>query len=227
MLNPIMKTSSEITVIIAAGGTGTRFGKNIPKQFAMEGKRPVLWHTLKAIHQSCPGAAIIVPMHSDSISMWYQMLGKFSDTPFHIVLEGGKTRFHSVKNALVHCPDNGIILVHDAVRPYVPEEVIKAVIHTASEKGTAIPVLPVNESLRKVTQYGSKAINRKDFVVVQTPQGFRSEIIKKAYTCRYKTSFTDDASVVESAGYRIYHVPGSTENIKITFPQDMKGGRKN
>jgi 2-C-methyl-D-erythritol 4-phosphate cytidylyltransferase len=217
-----MKKSIKITIIIAAGGSGTRFGGDVPKQFAMEGGRPLLWYALNAFAQSCPGATLIVSMHPESIGLWNHMIRKYPDTPAHKIAAGGKTRFHSVKNALAHCSGEGIILVHDAVRPYVPAGVIKAVIKTTTEKGTAIPVLPVNDSLRQITRSGSKCVNRRDYVMVQTPQGFQAEILKKAFARRYRLSFTDDASVVENAGFRIFHVPGSAENIKVTFKEDLK-----
>lgn len=221
MLNPRMMSSNKITVIIAAGGTGTRFGGKVPKQFAMLNDRPVLWHTLMAFSRYSPGIKIIVAMPGNSIPFWKEMIEQYTFTPGHILVEGGKTRFYSVKNALAHCQDEGIILVHDAVRPFLSFDIIERVVKQARKSGAAIPVVEIPDSIRQITSKGSKVVDRKDFVRVQTPQGFKAQLLKKAYKQRYSEKFTDDASVVERDGGTISLVPGEEANIKITVQSDL------
>ena len=221
MLNLKMKKTKNLTVIIAAGGTGTRFGGKVPKQFAMLGKRPVLWHTLTAFNKFSKDAKIIISMHSESIIYWNSLVKKYPDTPAHQTVEGGKTRFHSVKNALACCPDDGIILVHDAVRPFVPHEVIDRVDKEAEKSGAAIPVISVSDSIRMITKTGSKSVDRKNYVRVQTPQGFKASLLIKAFGQRYCEKFTDEASVVEKLGVKLSLVQGDEQNIKVTVQSDL------
>ncbi len=221
MLNRKMMRSRKITVIIAAGGTGTRFGGKVPKQFALLNKRPILWHALIAFSRFSPGIKIIVAMPCNSIPFWKEMIAQYPFTPGHILAEGGKTRFHSVKNALALCPDDGIILVHDAVRPFVSYDLIERIVKATAGKGAAIPIVEISDSIRQIMPKGSKVVNRKDFVRVQTPQGFNANLLKKAYMQLYSEKFTDDASVVESDGGIVTLVQGEEANIKITVRSDL------
>lgn len=217
-----MKKKNALTVIIAAGGSGVRFGAAVPKQFAMLGGRPVLWHTLKAFYNFEPGALMVVSMHADSIGYWNQLMAKFPDTPPHEVIPGGKTRFHSVKNALAVCPDQGLILVHDAVRPHVSSELINRIVRAANKTGAVIPVTEVTDTLRRISRSGTEVVNRNEYVRVQTPQGFHATTLKQAYRQRFHKSFTDDASVVEKAGFPVSFVEGEESNIKITKQEDLR-----
>ena len=160
-------------------------------------------------------------MPGDSISYWKEIIAEYEYTPGHLLTEGGKTRFHSVKNALALCPDDGIILVHDAVRPFVSFELIERVVKEVGKNGAAIPVVEIPDTIRQITPKGSKVVNRKDFVRVQTPQGFKAKLLKKAYQQRYSEKFTDDASVVESDGGVVTPVQGEETNIKITVQSDL------
>lgn len=216
-----MRTAEKITVIIAAGGTGTRFGGDVPKQFAVVDDMPVLWHTIVAFSRYSPGITIIVAMHKESITYWKKLTEKMEFVPGHIVVEGGKSRFHSVKNALTKCPDDGIILVHDAVRPFVSYDIIDRVVKQVHKNGAAIPVISVSDSIRRITKAGSESVDRKNYVRVQTPQGFKSAILKKAFEQRYSETFTDEASVVEKSGIKIVLVEGEESNIKITLKDDL------
>ena len=140
----------------------------------------------------------------------------------HLVVKGGETRFHSVLNGLSLIPDEGIVAIHDGVRPLTAHRVIENCFHVAEEKGGAIPVLPLTDSLRQIfPDKSSKAVDRTAFVAVQTPQTFRVEEIKKAYKLPYNDTFTDDASVYEAAGYIPELVEGNRENLKITLPVDL------
>ncbi|PKP22924.1 MAG: 2-C-methyl-D-erythritol 4-phosphate cytidylyltransferase [Bacteroidetes bacterium HGW-Bacteroidetes-21] len=213
--------NNQITVVIAAGGHGSRFGSEIPKQFALLDGKPVMMHTLEAFYRFDSKALLIVSLHSDSIDYWKELLQKYNGCPEHIVVEGGKTRFHSIKNALAHCPDEGLVLIHDAVRPLISSEVISRVTEMAHQKGNAIPVMPVIDSVRLLDGENSSVLDRRKVVKVQTPQGFRANIIKEAYQQEYQAEYTDDASVVEATGKKIFLVDGSENNIKITVGMDL------
>ncbi len=194
-------------------------GLDKPKQFYLLNNEPILLHTLNCFHQFDKDLELLVVMHPAWIDFWkdtYQ-----PKAPKHKLVAGGKARFHSVKNGLMEVKSLGIIGVHDAVRPFPSKETLQRVFHAAEENGSAIPTLPLNDSIRKLELQDSVAVERKDFVLVQTPQCFRKEILLHAYQQEFSESFTDDASVCESAGYKIALVDGNRENIKITTPFDL------
>ncbi len=210
--------------IIVAGGKGERMGGDIPKQFIEIKGKPILMHTIEKFRTTFPEIKIILALPENQIDFWEELCYKYSfvNVPHHIV-KGGETRFHSVKNALGLIKSEGVVGIHDGVRPLVTDETIKVCYQTAEEKGNAIPVVDVVESLRFVSkQKGTnKAVTRSCYKVVQTPQCFQSEIILKAYEQEFDSSFTDDASVVEQLGETINLVEGNQENIKITTQQDL------
>jgi 2-C-methyl-D-erythritol 4-phosphate cytidylyltransferase len=152
---------------------------------------------------------------------WNQLVAKHGFEIGYQLALGGETRFHSVKNGLKLIPDDGIVFIHDAVRPLVSVETITNCYQTALNKGNAIPVIAVAESIRKVKGNNNKAVDRSRYFLVQTPQTFQTNLIKKAYRQEYSPFFTDDASVLEAAGEKINLVDGNRENIKITFPEDL------
>ncbi len=209
-----------LSVIVTAGGIGARMGSDLPKQFLNLAGRPVLMHTIEAFHRFDPEAEILLTLPQDWKSFWLELVAEHSFTTFHHIVEGGKERFHSIKNALVHCTGD-LIAVHDGVRPLVDQETIKRTVQAAQEFGQAIPVIPVKDTIRKIVGNTSKTVNRQDYVLVQTPQCFHAEIINEAYEQLYHSNFTDDASVIESLGRTIHLVLGNEANIKITAPIDL------
>ena len=209
-------------IIIVAGGSGSRMGSVTPKQFLELLGLPILMHTLKKFQQSIVGGEIILALPEKEQNTWQALCEKYHFDVPHQIVNGGKSRFHSVQNALQKVNEKSIVAIHDGVRPLVSETVIKNCIKSAEKIGTAIPTLPIHDSIRKISDNGSEIADRNQFVLVQTPQCFQSDIILKAYQQTYQNSFTDDASVVEQLGHTIYLVEGNKENIKITTPEDLK-----
>ena len=209
-------------IIIVAGGSGSRMGSIIPKQFLKLLGLPILMHTLKKFQQTVVGGEIILVLPEKEQSTWQSLCEKHQFDIPHQIVNGGETRFHSVQNALQKLNKKSIVAIHDGVRPLVSETVINNCIQSAEKFGAAIPALPMQDSLRKISENGSQIAERNQFVLVQTPQCFQSEVILKAYQQAYHKSFTDDASVVEQLGHNIYLVEGNKENIKITTPEDLK-----
>ena len=196
-------------------------GSDLPKQFLPVKGKPLLMHTLERFYRWDPAAEIILVIPEDQEEYWDMLCREIDCIVPHRIAPGGETRFHSVKNGLELTTHPSLIAVHDGVRPFVSDAVISRCFDVASSHGAAIPVLPVVESLRRITPEGSAAVNREEYVSVQTPQVFRSEIIYEAYQQGYSLHFTDDASVVEAAGFPVKLVQGNPENIKITTPQDL------
>ncbi len=214
---------SQYNVIIVAGGTGTRMQSNIPKQFIEIKGKPILIHTIEKFIEFDEYINIVVVVHKDYLTDTNFMLAEhFPDKNIQITT-GGETRFHSVKNGL-NCVSNknDIVGIHDAARPFVSTATIKRCFETAATKGNAIPVVPVNESMRMVTNGINKAVRRDDYKIVQTPQCFVVSVIKQAFEQDYSPFFTDDATVLEGMDETIHLVEGNPENIKITNPYDLK-----
>ena len=208
-------------VIIVAGGSGSRMGTEIPKQFLELYRKPVLMHTIQVFHNFYPESKIILVLPEDQQPFWKELCLKHSFSLPHQVVFGGKTRFHSVQNGLSQIDGKGIVFIHDGVRPLVSKETLERCLETAQKSGNAIPVLPVNESLRKQEGNLNISVDRSQYFSVQTPQTFRSEQILEAFKQEFDPAFTDDASVTEKAGFPIYLVEGNRENIKITNPTDL------
>ncbi len=209
-------------IIIVAGGSGSRMGSTTPKQFLELLGLPVLMYTLKKFQQTIPEGEIILALPEKEQSFWQSLCEKHEFNVVHQVVNGGENRFYSVQNALQKVSEKSIVLVHDGVRPFVSENVIQKCMQSAEKFGAAIPTLPIQDSIRKISFNESHSVDRSQFVLVQTPQCFQSEIILKAYQEKYHNSFTDDASVVEHFGHNIYLLKGNKENIKITTAEDMK-----
>lgn len=208
-------------VIIVAGGTGSRMKSEAPKQFTLLHDKPVIVYAIEKFLQFDSSIEIVVALRPEYMLEFEAIMKKFS-LPKVVVANGGETRFHSVKNGLEKVSAAArIIAVHDAARPLVNLQTLQNVFSAAEKSGAAIPVIEVNESLREVDSLGSRAVNRKDYRIVQTPQCFRKEILVEAYKQSYIPAFTDDATVVESAGHKIHLSEGNPENIKITYPHDL------
>ncbi|MBR1545483.1 MAG: 2-C-methyl-D-erythritol 4-phosphate cytidylyltransferase [Prevotella sp.] len=208
-------------IIIVAGGKGLRMGGDIPKQFLPIGGKPILMRTLERFRAYSPTLQIILVLPKDQHDYWMQLCKEYDFQVEYQMTDGGETRFHSVQHGLALIPDDaeGVVGVHDGVRPFPSVEVIRNCYETAREKKAVIPVIPVVETLRHLTE-GTKP--RGDYRLVQTPQTFDIQLLKAANQQPYNDGFTDDASVVESFGYDITLVEGNRENIKITTPYDLK-----
>lgn len=208
-------------VIIVAGGKGMRMGSDIPKQFLPIGGYPVLMHTLEAFYTYNPSIHLILVLPISQQSYWRELCIKYHFSLPHDIADGGETRFHSVKNGLA-LVDEGLVGVHDGVRPFVSQEVIVRCFDNARKKKAVIPVIGVVETVRHLTSYGSETVPRENYKLVQTPQVFDVLLLKRAYEQAYVDGFTDDASVVEAMGEQVFLVDGNRENIKITTPFDLK-----
>jgi 2-C-methyl-D-erythritol 4-phosphate cytidylyltransferase len=211
------------SVIITAGGIGKRMGSSIPKQFIEIKGLPILMRTIQRFYAFDLSCQIIVTLPADWISFWNELIEKHDFRINHELVDGGIERYDSIKNALSFC-NNELIAIHDGVRPFVSNETIQRTIDLANEKGAAIPTLPLKESLRQVKNDQSIAVKRSEYVNVQTPQVFQKDIIEKAYSIPFHEAITDDASLVEEAGFQIFLCDGNEENIKITSPMDLRIG---
>lgn len=208
-------------VIIVAGGSGSRMGTEISKQFLELCGKPVLMHTIQVFHDYDPESKMILVLPEDQQQFWKGLCLKHSFSLIHQIVSGGKTRFHSVLNGLSQIDGEGIVFIHDGVRPLVSKKTLDRCLEIARKSGNAIPVLPVTESLRKLEGDKNISVDRSLYFSVQTPQTFRSEQILEAFKQDFDPAFTDDASVAEKAGFSIQMVEGNRENIKITTPTDL------
>lgn len=212
------------SVIIVAGGKGLRMGSDLPKQFLPIGGKPVLMHTLEAFRKYDASLQIILVLPREQQDFWKQLCVEHLFKVEHAIADGGETRSHSVKNGLAFVHDDGLVGVHDGVRPFVSMEVIRRCYDLAKTHRAVIPVIDVVETVRHLTEAGSETVSRNDYKLVQTPQVFDVSLLKQAYAQEYTSFFTDDASVVEAMGVPVYLAEGNRENIKITTPFDLKVG---
>ena len=215
-------------IIIVAGGKGLRMGGDIPKQFLPIGGHPVLMQTIERFRAYSPDLRIILVLPREQQDYWKQLCRDYQyplpseGSGSYLLADGGETRFHSVQHGLALIPDDaeGVVGVHDGVRPFVAVEVIRRCFETAREAKAVIPVTPVVETLRHIPS--QKNVMRSDYCLVQTPQTFDIQLLKAANRQPYRDAFTDDASVVEAYGHPVTMVEGNRENIKITTPFDLK-----
>ena len=207
--------------VIVAGGSGSRMKETVPKQFMELQARPVLMHTFDAFNNYDLQIEFILVLPKNQVEFWNELCEKHDFIIKYKIAFGGETRFHSVKNGLDLINKEGIVFIHDGVRPLVSVKTLQNCFATAIEKGNALPVIPVAESVRFVNDTGNKSVDRSKCFLVQTPQTFKTELIKKAFQQSYSDKFTDDASVLESSGKTINLVEGNRENIKITYPEDL------
>lgn len=209
-------------VIIVAGGKGLRMGGDIPKQFLPVGGKPVLMRTIEVFYSFDPSIHIILVLPVSQQAYWKELCETYRFTLSHEIADGGETRFHSVKNGLAQISGDGLVGVHDGVRPFVSPEVIATCYAEAAIHRVVIPVIDVVETVRHLTGERSETVPRNQYKLVQTPQVFEVCLLKTAYNQAYTDAFTDDASVVEATGQEVYLVPGNKENIKLTTPFDLK-----
>ena len=222
---------SEDFVIIVAGGKGLRMGSDIPKQFLPIGGRPVLMRTIERFREYSANLQIILVLPQSQQEYWQKLCKDYDFRVDYQLADGGETRFHSVQHGLALISDDteGVVGVHDGVRPFPSVDVIRNCYETAREKKAVIPVIPVVETLRHINHPsqsggngGGVTVPRGDYRLVQTPQTFDIQLLKAANRQPYNEGFTDDASVVEAYGHSITLVEGNRENIKITTPYDLK-----
>ncbi len=211
-------------IIIVAGGKGLRMGSDIPKQFLPIGGKPVLMRTLERFREYSPTLQIILVLPKAQQDYWHQLCKGYNFEVEYVLADGGETRFHSVQNGLAKIPDDaeGVVGVHDGVRPFPSIDVIRNCYETARTAKAVIPVISVVETVRHLQGNTSETVPRNDYRLVQTPQTFDIQLLKAANRQPYRDDFTDDASVVESYGHSITLVEGNRENIKITTPYDLK-----
>jgi 2-C-methyl-D-erythritol 4-phosphate cytidylyltransferase len=211
---------NKVGVIIVAGGSGSRMKSIIPKQFIVVAGKPILQHTIDRFFNWKQDIDLVLVLPKNEINTWQQLVAKYNNVVNYRICSGGEERFFSVKNGL-DLLSNDLIMIHDGVRPFVSDLTLDNCIETTNNSGSAIPVIPVVESMRKITPDGSDPIDRDSLRIVQTPQCFKNEWVHKAYRQDFSSDFTDDASVVQKMGYPINLVPGNRENIKITTPDDL------
>lgn len=212
-------------IIIVAGGKGLRMGGDIPKQFLPVAGIPVLMRTMMRFREYSPDIQIILVLPKAQQEYWNSLCRQHQFNIPYLLADGGKTRFHSVQNGLALVPDDadGVVGVHDGVRPFVSVDTIRRCYDEARSSKAVVPVIPVVETVRHLAANGSsRTVSRDEYRLVQTPQCFDIQLLKAANKQPYNDGFTDDASVVEAFGYSITLVDGNRENIKITTPGDMK-----
>lgn len=214
----------QIFAVIVAGGSGTRIGGSLPKQFLEVLGKPIIVYAIEAFIKAIPQIEIVVAVNPDCLNIWEEIRIKHFPSAKIKSVSGGEQRFHSVKKALDILPasSNALVAVHDAVRPVLSDTLIKRCYKAALCSNACIPVIPMRASIRK--KFGDKTIrqDRKDFVSVQTPQVFNLKQLQEAYQQNYQSSFTDDASVYEQAGKEIVTVEGEVTNLKVTYKEDLE-----
>ncbi len=216
-----MTTLNDIHIIIVAGGVGSRIGSSIPKQFMHVEDKEILQHTIDALVASAPKAHYIVVMHPNYMHRQAQYNELYPNLNMEWIA-GGDTRFDSSKNGLALCPDEGIVYIHDAARPFVSSVLMKDLYEASQENEAVIPYTLPSASVRQVSGSHSKMLDRSSLRMIQTPQAFDLPTIKKAYKQNYIPLFTDDASVVETIGTPITLIQGDPRNIKLTTPSDLE-----
>ena len=206
--------------IIVAGGSGTRMQAGVPKQFLLLEGRPILMYSMECLYRT--GSEITVVLPNGEHNHWQSLIKEYNFKVPHKIASGGTTRNRSVFNGLQTIDDNeALVAVHDAARPLLKPELVEKLFELALHRGNAIPVIPVRESLRRINSTKNKAVNRAEIFAVQTPQVFKVNLLKEAFAGNSDTTFTDEASLIESVGFTVFSVQGDRDNIKITFPEDI------
>lgn len=207
--------------VIVAGGRGVRMGSSIPKQFLPFLGKPLLCYALEMFAESIPDIKLILVLPADQLGSAQTVLRSYIGSIDVTIVAGGDTRYHSVQNGLKCVADDGIVFVHDGARPLITRQLIERCYAQAEALGSAIPAIPVAESVRVIDGDGSKPVDREHMRIIQTPQTFQTGIILPAFQQEYHASFTDEATVVEAFGQKVHLVDGVRDNIKITTPEDM------
>ena len=209
------------TVIITAGGIGKRMGASVPKQFLLLQNLPVLMHTIQRFYDFDPALQLIVTLPSEHFNSWEKLCEDYRFEIKHELSVGGIERYDSIKTAL-SLASGDIIAVHDGVRPLVSFDTIRRCFNSCQTYGNAVPVIKISESVRQLSNDENSVIPRDTLRIIQTPQCFRQDILRQAYSIQIPSNTTDDASLVEKCGIKINLMEGNEENIKITNPFDLK-----
>lgn len=216
---PIME--KQTWVVIVAGGSGSRMGSALPKQFLELGGKPMLCHSIEAFQAALPEMHLVLVLPAAQLSLAQIVLQALPRRMDMQLVAGGDSRFASVYNGLQAVPEGAIVLVHDGARPLVSQGLIHRCAEAAMQHGSAVPVLPLTDSIREENSGGSRAISRAKLRIVQTPQAFEASRLKAAFARPFDAGFTDEATVWEQAGGQVHLVAGARENIKITTPEDL------
>jgi 2-C-methyl-D-erythritol 4-phosphate cytidylyltransferase len=207
--------------VIVAGGKGVRMGSAVPKQFLPLMGHTVLYHAIKAFADAYDDMQLVLVLPEDQLSYAQMVLQSFPDRIDITIVVGGETRYHSVQNGLKMVSENSIVFVHDGVRPLVTPALIRQCYEQAMEKGSAIPAIPVTDSMRILEDDDSRPVDREMLRIIQTPQTFRADVLLPAFQQEYVPAFTDEATVVEANGGTVFLTMGERGNIKVTTPEDM------
>lgn len=207
--------------IITAGGSGTRMGSPIPKQFLLLNQKPLLWYTISAFLEAYQDISILLVLPKDYLSAGQELINEMGITQQASLVVGGSTRFHSVQNGILQIENPAVVFVHDGVRCLLTPNLIKRCFEQTIEKGSAIPAVTCTDSVRIVNNNDHSAINRDQVKIVQTPQTFLSSILVPAFNQSYQDSFTDEATVVEASGESVHLIEGEYSNLKVTRPTDL------
>lgn len=213
--------NQNLYAVIVAGGQGLRMGTAVPKQFLNLKEKPVLFHTIRAFKTAFPEVRLILVLPEAQLSYAQMVLQSFPERIDLTIVSGGATRFHSVQNGLKSIPEDAVVFVHDGVRPLVSPDLIRKCFEQALEKGSAIPAVPVTDSMRMIAGTDFRPVDRNSLRIIQTPQTFKASLLLPAMQQEYQESFTDEASVVEASGEKIYLIEGEKNNLKITTPEDL------
>lgn len=209
--------------IIVAGGSGNRMQSTVAKQFLLLNEKPVLMHTITAFSRCELDPQILLVINIDQQKYWEELCLKYNFAVPHLIVNGGIQRYHSVKNGLKAIKGKGLVAIHDAVRPLISTELILKSYQMAEKMGNCVVGIKPTDSVRKSIEDGiSSALNRDELNLIQTPQTFEIDQLRKAYRAPYRNEFTDDASVAEFAGMNINLIEGERQNIKITYPEDLE-----
>ncbi len=209
------------SVVIVAGGKGHRMKSDEPKQFLLLKGKPLLMHSIRAFFEYSNKVEIVVVLPEDYLNYWGELCNKYSFSVFHTTVQGGASRFESVKNGLDNIGDSGYVAIHDGARPLITPAMIHRCYDHAEKNGNALPVMSLSESVRLLEDRHNRSIERYRIKICQTPQVFLSHQIKTAYNQPFVPKFTDDATVLESKGYTVSLLEGDPANIKITTPLDL------
>ncbi len=209
------------SAIIVAGGSGKRMGAPIPKQFLLLKGEPILFHSIRAFHAFDPAIELVLVLPAEHSPTWNELCEKHDLFVPHQIVAGGQERYHSVKAGLERIGNDGLVAIHDGVRPLIGSELIARCFRSAMEHGSGIPVIPVKDSVREVDEGESRSIDRSRLRIVQTPQCFQLSLIKKAFDQPFDPNFTDEATMLERIGASIHLVNGEERNLKITTGTDL------
>jgi len=225
-MSHISNLTSQISTyaIIVAGGSGTRMQSVVPKQFLLLNGRPLMMYTIEVFGRSAFKPEIIVVMHPNFHTYWRELCVEHHFTTPHTLTAGGETRFHSVKKGMELVADDSLVAVQDAVRPLVSVEIIDRAYSEANKYGNAVVAVKSRDSVRSMRNGRTESLLRDEIYLVQTPQTFKTNLLKKAYLQNFNDAFTDDASVAEKDGALIHICEGDYQNIKITYPEDIAIG---